>query len=391
MKRLILPALLLLSLLVAVPVLAATVGDPAGVPETVPDDLYVAHRTLTLQATVNGDAIIAGGEVTVNGPVAQDLLAAGGTVTVNGPVEDDIRAAGGTVTLAGPVGSDVVAAGGKVVLTQSASASGDALLTGGEVQLLGRVRGNLRAGGGTVVVDGIVNGDAEITAEDVTVNGTVRGNAKIHAQRLTVGPQARFEKDLTYVSNQELQFGSGTVMGAVRYQARPDDPDARPGGAAGAFAGAFSVFHLLSTALIVLILLLLNRTFLPTAAERLRREPLWNAFYGLVYLVLTPAVSLLLMITLIGLPLGLALLAGYIFSLVFLPAVTAVVLAFTAERHVGRTWGTGIRLLVSIGMAIVLRLLWLIPIIGWAAWVCILLAALGAVLATKLERLQALR
>lgn len=138
-------------------------GDTVTVPadEVVPDDLYLAGGTLTINGTVNGDLTAFGGTIAVNGTVDGDLIAAGGTISVTGTVNGDARVAGGTLTIQGAVGEDVVATGGQITL--GGQIKGDVVVSGGAVTMGANVGGAVEASAGTYSKTGTVAGTEHVT------------------------------------------------------------------------------------------------------------------------------------------------------------------------------------------------------------------------------------
>ncbi len=389
MKRLI--ALAGILFFIATPALAATFasGDTLSIRNPINDDYYVGGGTVTIDSKIEGDLLAAGGTINVSGDVQQDVMVAGGTVNVDGRVGDDLRVAGGAVTVTSNVADDVVIAGGNIKLAQGATASGDMLVAGGEVEILGRVRGNLKVRGGSVTLRGTVGGNLDMDGGTLIMDGTVAGTSRVVVDKLDMGSTAKFGKDVTYwTKDGQVNFASGAVAGSATYDPtlRSVRSEERAPAVATALAGVFSLFGILSAALLILLLLFATRTFFPDAAAQLRKEPWWDLFYGFVYLVLTPFAALLLMITIFGFPLGLFLLFYYLFSFAFIGPVSALLLANLAKQYYGKDWGRGMLFLVAIGFYIALKLLNLIPIIGWLAKLLLYAMIFGALCVTKLTK-----
>lgn len=152
--------------------------------------------------------------------------------------------------------------------------------------------------------------------------------------------------------------------------------------------GILTIFSILSSALVILLLTLLTKNFFTDTAKRLQAQPGRSLLYGLLSIVLIPTASVLLFATVIGIPLGLLLLAIYGFSLFFLTAMSAVVLAKLLQMFYRRKWSRGKLFFVSVGVFIVLRLLVLVPILGWLFKTVVLLGCLGALLMTKWEKMR---
>lgn len=133
-------------------------------------------------------------------------------------LDDDLYLSGGTVNVRGKVAGDVAVFGGKVTL--DAAVAGDVLVAGGDVTILGDVDGSVRVAGGSVLVqarvgrdvaatggrvalarDAVVRGDLLCGAGRVTVAGKVGGSVVAGANELVLdGPIAR-----------DVQARAGTV------------------------------------------------------------------------------------------------------------------------------------------------------------------------------------
>lgn len=115
--------------------------------EPVTDDLYIVGKSVRVDQPADEDVFAAGERVEVSGQVGQDVYAAGGTVQVNALVGDDLHAAGQTVEISGNTAGDVFAAGRTVVI---AGAVGGSVWAAGENIILkpgATVAGDLRTFG----------------------------------------------------------------------------------------------------------------------------------------------------------------------------------------------------------------------------------------------------
>lgn len=112
------------------------------------DDLFVGGKVVRINAPVDS-AFIAGGNVFINAPIKGDLVVAGGVVTLNSDFGGKVVAAGGTINLAGEVERNVVMAGGQVSILPSAKIGMDAAIAGGDVYHAGDVTGTLWVSAGS--------------------------------------------------------------------------------------------------------------------------------------------------------------------------------------------------------------------------------------------------
>jgi cytoskeletal protein CcmA (bactofilin family) len=265
-------------------------------------DLYLAGGQVIVDARVIGDVTVAGGEIRIAGPVTGDVLAAGGDVDLEGDVADDIRVVGGDISIAGKVAGDLVAAGGDITVHEGVSVGERAFLAGGEVTVLGNIGGHLRAAGG-----------------EVELNGTVSGPASIYAETLRIGPNARIIGFLQYTGPNEPQIADGArIEGGIQVQKTE-----RPG-VGGLVLAALG--FILGLVLIAIVYALLFPRFSQVAADEIRREPWPSLGWGFLVLIVVPVLAVVLMVTVVGIPLGLlllwvypiVLLAGYLTGVVFI-------------------------------------------------------------------------
>jgi hypothetical protein len=114
------------------------------------------------------------------------------------------------------------------------------------------------------------------------------------------------------------------------------------------------------------------------------RSGLWACLgRGLVLALLAPAVAALLMFTVIGAPIGMLIFA----SLVLLYAMAFVAISYSIGLYVSRLFGksetatgTGSRILWTCVGILLLVIIGMIPLIGWAFGILAIICGLGAVI-----------
>jgi cytoskeletal protein CcmA (bactofilin family) len=340
--------------LVSIPALPAAAfvpraGNTVVVADAVADDLYVAAGTINVTGDVDGDVTAVGGTITLTGPVTGGILAAGGTVGIRGSVGRNVRAAAGTLVLGGAVGTDAVLAGGSIGIERASQIGRDLVVAGGEVQLSGTVRRNARITGGAI-----------------TIGGTVDGDLEAHGDRIVLLPTARIAGTLTYSADRPIEIQSGAqVAGQVTRVDRPEryrtmlNPAAR---LRLRFAGR--ILEALWLLVLGLVLVAITPRGVQTIADRMRARFGLSLLAGFVLIVVVPVASVLLLITIVGIPLALALMLLYVATLY--PAMIFV------SAWLGDALGRGLRrdrrispyAGVIIGTIILVILVGL-PFVGW--------------------------
>lgn len=249
-------------------------------------------------------AFAAGGEVTVASKVVGEVIAAGGQVEVKDTATGRIIAAGGQVEIRNTTAKDVIAAGGHVELLLS-KIQKDAILSGGTVKIIdGDIGGDLIATGGTIELGGTFGGD-------VTARG---GNIKL-------APNTKIAGNLIYATSKELKLPEGAhVTGTIIRKEWKDGES---------WMGDFGFGKMIAVAVVAMLgfgaaLLILAGVVLAFFAPQVNRaaatvteQPLQSLGLGVLLAIALPVTMVVLMITIIGIPLGLFILAvfGVLFGL----------------------------------------------------------------------------
>lgn len=337
-------------------------GAAVVIREPVAGNLYLAGGTVDVRGEVEKDLVAAGGTITVERRVKGDVIVAGGAVDLRAPVLDDVRAAGGMVTVEGDVGGDLIVAGGRIDLTPATRVGGRTWLSGGSVHVAGRLDRELKVAARRIVVSGQVDGDVRLVGKDIAVR-----------------PSARIRGTLTYTSPYEAKIAPGAQIGGGVTRARSELVEGAPL-ASRVAAALLRLAMLLGLIVAGCVLVLLFPDFTASAAETIRSDPWKSLGLGVALLVAAPVAAVLLLITVVGIPLGLTVLALYGVALLVAYLVTAFFLGDLAgrlrRRERSSSHGRQIRLLIA--ALIGLGLLELIPTTGAISALLALVFGLGA-------------
>jgi cytoskeletal protein CcmA (bactofilin family) len=333
-------------------------------------NVYAASGSVRLAVPVEGDYVGAGGSVTIDAPVKGDALALGGSVDVRGPIGDDLRIGGGNLNVASTVGGELIAAGGNVVLGPAALVERDAFLNGGRITIDGKIAGKLRA-----------------NAQRIVLNGEVAGDARLVAEQIELGPKARVGGALSHASRDFTQADTAVVTGAVTRDETTSAPRERSAerhrawrwdsGQASWAGTVLGYFGLLAAGA---LWVLLFPKFSAAAPDEIRRSPGLSLAIGLGVLAGVPVLAVLLFISLLGIPLGIAafalypllLLLGYLAGVLFVAQRARQAMNSAAPPTFRNTIG-----FVALALLIVMLVSWL-PVVGPLAVLVTTIAGLGA-------------
>ncbi len=323
---------------------------------------FAAGDQVVIEGTINGDAYVAGGFVEVDGTINGDLLVAGGMVTVGGTVSDDIRAVGGTLQFNGKVGKNVSAAGGSVTIAKSAAINGSVLAACGNLEVVGTIsRG------------------AKIAAGDAGVSGTIKGNVDFAGGRFTALPGAKIGGNIEarVREKEHVEITEGTVLGTVKILTAERGQIRR---ILGYHAWRFwsKILWACSLLLTGLALIFVFPKQLIGIGSTIGHRPGTTLLWGIGGLILIPISFGVLFITIIGIPLGLLLLAIFLW-LCYLSQLSLGVLV--GHRLLGTEKKKGWNLFwgFAVGVLIV-QALTFIPYVRFLVVVAGLVFGIGAIL-----------
>lgn len=292
-------AIILLMTALALPVLGIASEMRSGgtvtieATELIDDDLYVAAGEFILEGRTNGDVLVAAGRIDVPGSVIGSLNIAGGETDVDGEVGRSVRILGGDTVLSGDIGGDLVIFGGRTEVQESVSIGGDLLIYGGELDLRGDVLGSVKG-----------------TVGSMTIGGRVDGDIDLDVQSLEVTTGAEIDRLLQYVSRQEADIAPGADIGEVQHT------ETAPWGTGDGFrAQLFSPLVRTLWLLAAGVALVVLAPRLSAAVSGNVSRPWIPAIIGLLTVMLLPVIAIVLMISVIGLPVGLILLVLFVIAL----------------------------------------------------------------------------
>ncbi|MFC7132794.1 MULTISPECIES: hypothetical protein [Salinibaculum] len=299
------------------------------------------------------------------GPASAQSVRGGGTVTVPaGTVhEGDLTVVSGTVIIDGTVDGSIEGVAGSIVV--SGTVTGDVGAAAGSVTIRGTVEGDVESATGAVsVLDGArVGGNVEAGAGSLTLDGAVDGNVRAGVGTLTVGDTARIGGDLTYAADTVAIADGAQVDGTTRQVDSLSVDVGVPvvGDLAlfGVFTGwVFAIFGFLVNFLLGAALLLAGPRFSARVTETGRETAVESGVAGIVTFLAIPVVLVIVAITIIGIPLSLAGLFGYLLLLwaafVYGALITGTWLLSLADYD--STWGG-----LALGLLVpaVLSVVWL--------------------------------
>jgi cytoskeletal protein CcmA (bactofilin family) len=356
-------------------------GESVTINAPVREDLYVTGGTVVINAPIYGDLIVAGGTITLNDTVSFDLIVMGGEIFVNGYVADDVRSAGGRIQINGNIGGDLVVAGGTISIGKNSLVKGSLLVGGGDVTLDGTVEGQMKAGVGKLTFNGTVRKDIDFRGGELQINGQVFGKSTLAATKINIGEGASFHNDIRYwTKDGDLDFKNSIKSGGAVF-----DPELEMETGRWQYLGFVSVLAVLwylGAALIMIFVIqfLFSATF-KNAASTVLSESLKSLGFGFLFVVAVPVAIVFSFVTLVGIPIGLILLFGYIILFMLATAITSVVVAnWINNVYYSGKWENVKLSFAAFSIFIIMKLFSLTPFVGFGITALMVCMAWGAIL-----------
>jgi cytoskeletal protein CcmA (bactofilin family) len=259
---------------------------------------------------------------------------------------------------------------GGVVIGEDETVTGEVVSFDGDVLVLGTVENDIFVGRGDLVVDGTVRGDILVLRGDATVSdgAVVRGDIAVIDGRVITQDGAEVSGDVK--SRKEPRVAPNTVTGDVEKINLTN--------AINGIVIAFLIFLWIATTISVAILGILFIALFPRAADATvaAGKRFWASLgMGVLVGIGLPIVAVFVLATVIGIPIGVGIFSG----LTILGPLGYVVASLELGRLMVKGPSGGARFGAFFAGFGILRLVALIPGIGFIVWYVASLYGLGAI------------
>jgi cytoskeletal protein CcmA (bactofilin family) len=279
------------------------------------DDLVVTGGSIRINGTVEGDLVVAGASARIDGHVEGDVFFSGSTLTIYGTVDGNIRGWGSTLVLHGKTGRNVLYFGGSVVVESDGVVGQDIFMMGGELTIEGRVNRNLDSHNG-----------------QVTINGSVGQDMKVEAGDLVIGSAAEIKGKTRYTGNHAAQVAPGAKLGSpIDFTERTEHPE---------YTSSHYYWHRAlswgAAFIFGMLLILLLRDFFAVVANGTERFESFGL--GLLLLIAIPIISVIVCVTIVGLPVGIA---SFMLYMIAVYSAKTFVSVWLGQKMMGNTLHRG--------------------------------------------------
>ena len=313
-------------------------------------DFYGAGSDITISGNAQNDAYLLGGSITVNAPVKEDLTVLGGLVQVHGEVGDDVRVVGGEVTIAKPVHGDVVVFGSKLTILSTATVAGDVLFYGEALTIEGEVSGGIHGTAENVRINNIVGGDVSVTVLNT----------------FSLGDMARVQGNITYKSVDTLERAQNAQVAGEVHQFTPTSESNRP-------LVEFLTFEFFVLLFTTLSLYIFMRSLIHHIIQSTEHSVGVYGLIGLALFVAVPVIAVVLIMSIVGILLGIILLTAYLLLLICALLLASILIGHAVGRLVFHAKQIT-ALIVGFGVGLLVLLSFVPYIGGFLVFACTMIA-----------------
>ena len=319
---------------------------------SVAEDMYALGASVTINGEIGHDVSIMAGSAHLHASVTDDVRA--GSAHLHASVTDDVRIFAGEVTLADEIGGDVFVIAGSLSVLSTAKITGDIFFFGGNLSIEGDVEGSVLGKAQSVNIDSHIGGDIDMTAQ----------------AGMALGDTAVVDGFVRYTSFSQLTRGQDTVVTGEVTKSEYASITARE-------QTRDLLIPIFITLFATLSLYLLFKNELESLLITIENGVTKNILIGTGVVLLGPIVAVLLIVTVLGVLVGLMTLSIVTMLYVAGFALSSLVLgAYVSKIFTKKLQVTLVSILVG---TVAMQLLLLIPILGILCAYTIFVLTVGGV------------
>ncbi|MDD4900652.1 MAG: polymer-forming cytoskeletal protein [Patescibacteria group bacterium] len=334
-----------------------------GKEETITGNFYAAGANLTIEGKVDGDVICAGQSVNISGDVAGDVICAGQSVTINGKVGGNVRLIGETINLNGSVARNATLLGNTIIANNDANIGWDCLVMGNVLELRGKVGRDLYG-----------------RLDRANLTGSVDNNVNLNFDAanyglLVVADTAKINGDLRYTAEKNAAIATNAQIKGQVNHAVPSLKKQTDFWPAWWWGNLIAIF---SALVIGLVLISFWRAGVIKITDSMLKRVGASLGWGFLVLILTPPLAIILLITIIGIPLSLILVALWLIALYVSKILAGILIGRSLLNSLLPKHKDSLLLAMVVGI-VISYLIFAIPFIGWIVSLLAMLWGLGGI------------
>ncbi len=274
--------------------------------EVVTSNFYVIANEILIDGKIAGDLIAVAKNIKINGEIAGDLIAVASEIEINGRIEGNSRIIFNNFNLNGFIGKNINALGENLSLNKESFVGWD---------LLSSTRG--------LFLGGLINGNVNVSAENILLDTKINKNSKIklegNNQNLTISPETIIGGNFIYSAQNEIKINNEeNFQGEIefnKYSASKKRSNKNSNNL---------IFSILAALVMSIFLVYVLKGLKSGVIKNLNEFNKKDLLPALLFLILTPIASVLIFITLIGIPLSLLIFITYFITIYLSKIISAI-------------------------------------------------------------------
>ncbi|MCF7795181.1 polymer-forming cytoskeletal protein [Patescibacteria group bacterium] len=372
--------LLLIAVLIPSAVLAFNVKTADSVyiekDEVVEGNMYVVSKNITIEGVVNGDLIALAQNITVKGKIAGDIISVSQNLNVEGEISGNIRSIANTASLIDTtVKRNLNLIGTNVLIGENSNISWDALVLAGVAEMRGTVQGSLHGVVDKLIISGDVNKDVSFTINE--------SDDYFEGKAIEIAEGTNIQGNFDYSYSENLNLDESLIAGTLNFNEKSVENNWQK----NIWNFIISIF---SALVVGLVLISISKKEMAIIQEKVNSRYGKSLLIGLGILFLTPIISIILMMTIIGIPLGFIMLIIWFIALYFAQIMVGLGLGKQIREKVFKLKKKNIMADLIIGIT-TLYLLFAIPVFGGVLTFFSTLLGLGVIWRYKKFRISSLK
>lgn len=345
-------------------------GDSIYLPkdETIEGNLYAAGSNLTIEGKVTGDVICAGQSINISGQVAGDVICAGQSINISGRIGGNLRVIGNTINFSGQVARNAMTIGATIVTSASSTIGWDLFALGNAFELRGDIGRDLYGQLGKANLAGQIG-------KNINLNFGSKNN---YANPLVIAGLAKINGDVKYTSLKDAAIENGASIKGKVIHNLPKIVAPRPGfiSLSWWWKNLIAVF---SALVIGLVLISFWREQIIKVTDLMLKKIGASLGWGVLVLLLVPPLAIILLVTIIGTPLSLILMALWLIALYLSKILVGILVGHSLLKSLLPKQKNSLILDMVVGVVMV-YLLFALPLVGRPLYLLAVLWGLGGIM-----------
>ena len=324
-------------------------------------NIYAAGAKVNIEGKVKQNIWVAGALININTETEGNLHAAGSQLNIKGKVNEKARLAGADIKLYAKIGDELRAAAASINVSEEAKLLSESTLAAAMIEFNGIAEDNLKLYAHEVVFSGQASGSVIIEGHDIQLSdhAQIGGDLIIRSSKdAVISPSANIIGEITKTGLEDAEF----------YKDRNET------------FGRGGFFLVLSTSIFLLglILVFFSQGFVEHEIKILRTQTAKSLLWGIVVLFGIPLFFIISMITIIGIPIGVAALLLIPFLLILSFTTTILGVSDWLFNRNNATKKTSQRMLLLLVGVLLFVILGFVPFVGGLLILLAMLFGLGA-------------